>query len=147
MKSSAARAALDLNGAEKLPTYNCRPLLRRDGNGRIHRFLINDTLARDKAIPDGVILPVSATITSSAEFRAGYDRALEVFSRPFMRRYANAYRFGELVNLRSVKENGWKISGKLKKQYPQLEDERRATRILEAIQTAFEGEDLNDTVE
>lgn len=195
----------------------------RDGNGRIHRFLINDTLARDKAMPDGVILPVSATITSSAEFRAGYDRALEVFSRPFMRRYANAYRFGELVNhddgtpsnfifddyddarfawrypdlteqvlytarvvahtvrtemaeeakvlmvfqlalerlkdvvempdqdanriIRSVKENGWKISGKLKKQYPQLEDERRATRILEAIQTAFEGEDLNDTVE
>ena len=30
----------------------------RDGNGRIHRFLINDTLIRDGALPDGVILPV-----------------------------------------------------------------------------------------
>ncbi|KTC54239.1 cell filamentation protein Fic, partial [Pseudomonas fluorescens ABAC62] len=69
----------------------------RDGNGRIHRFLINDTLLRDKALPDGVILPVSATITSSIDFRARYDRTLEVFSRPFMQRYAASYRFGELV--------------------------------------------------
>lgn len=186
----------------------------RDGNGRIHRFLINDTLVRDKAMPDGVILPVSATITSSTEFRSGYDRALEVFSRPFMRRYATAYRFGEVLTyedgtpsnfifedydnarfawrypdltehvlytarvvahtvraemaeeakvlmvfqraleqlkdvvempdqdanriIRSVKDNNWTISGKLKKQYPQLEDERRAARILEAVRSAFE---------
>ncbi|WP_028635084.1 Fic family protein [Pseudomonas parafulva] len=186
----------------------------RDGNGRIHRFLINDTLVRDKAIPDGVILPVSATITNSAEFRSGYDRTLETFSRPFMRRYATSYRFGELKNhedgtpsnfifddyddakfawrypdltehvvyttrlvahtvreemaeeakalivfqcalerlkdvvevpdqdahriIRSIKENGWHISGKLKKQYPQLEDQHRADRILEAIRSAFE---------
>ncbi|CAM5208198.1 hypothetical protein CDEF62S_03385 [Castellaniella defragrans] len=195
----------------------------RDGNGRIHRFLINDTLVRDKAMPDGVILPVSATIASSAEFRSGYDRALEAFSRPFMRRYATSYRFGEIVDyedgtpsnfifddyddarfvwrypdltehvlyiarvvahavrtemaeeakilmlfqlaldrlkdvvempdqdahriIRSVKENGWKISGKLKKQYPQLEDELRAGRILEAVRSAFEGGEVNDTGE
>ncbi|MNN35687.1 hypothetical protein D3C81_1495440 [compost metagenome] len=195
----------------------------RDGNGRIHRFLINDTLVRDKAMPDGVILPVSATITSSAEFRSGYDRALEVFSRPFMRRYATAYRFGEVLTyedgtpsnfifedydnarfawrypdltehvlytarvvahtvrtemaeeakvlmvfqraleqlkdvvempdqdanriIRSVKENNWTISGKLKKQYPQLEDERRATRILEAVRSAFEDWEVNDAGE
>ena len=195
----------------------------RDGNGRIHRFLINDTLVRDRAIPEGVILPVSATITSSAEFRAGYDRALEVFSRPFMRRYATAYHFGETIVhedgtpsnfffddyedarfawrypdltehvlytarvvshtvrremaeearvlmvfqralerikdvvempdpdanriIRSIKENGWKISGKLKKQYPPLEDERRAARILEAIRSAFEGDDVNEAEE
>lgn len=195
----------------------------RDGNGRIHRFLINDTLARDRAIPEGVILPVSATITSSAEFRAGYDRALEVFSRPFMRRYATAYHFGETIDhedgtpsnfffddyedarfawrypdltehvlytarvvahtvrtemaeearvlmvfqralerikdvvempdqdanriIRSVKENGWKISGKLKKQYPPLDDERRAARILEAVRSAFEGDDIDETDE
>ncbi|MDJ0476278.1 Fic family protein, partial [Pantoea eucalypti] len=68
----------------------------RDGNGRIHRFLINDTLIRDGAIPDGVILPVSATITSSMDFRVGYDRTLDVFSKRLMRRYAGCYRFGEL---------------------------------------------------
>lgn len=193
----------------------------RDGNGRIHRFLINDTLVRDKAVPDGVILPVSATITSSAEFRSGYDRSLEVFSRPLMHRYATSYRFGELVTyedgaqsnfvfddyenarfawrypdltehvlytarvvahtvltemaeeakilvifqlalerlkdvvempdqdatriIRSVKENGWRISGKLKKQYPQLEDERRAARIVEAVRSAFEDAESNET--
>jgi hypothetical protein len=186
----------------------------RDGNGRIHRFLINDTLIRDKAVPDGVILPVSATITSSIDFRAGYDRALEVFSRPFMRRYAAAYRFDELVTyedgtrsnfifdeyedacfawrypdltehvlytarvvehtirtemadearvlvifqraqehlkevlempdqdanriIRSIKENGWMVSGKLKKGYPQLEDEGMAQRVVDAVRSAFE---------
>lgn len=185
----------------------------RDGNGRIHRFLINDTLIRDKALPDGVILPVSATITSSIDFRAGYDRTLEVFSRPFMRRYATAYRFGELVTyedgtlsnfifdeyedarfawrypdltehvlytanvvkhtirtemadearvlvifqraqeqlkevlempdqdanriIRSIKENGWKVSGKLKKGYPQLDDDGVAERVVEAVRSAF----------
>ncbi|WP_312451202.1 Fic family protein [Stutzerimonas nitrititolerans] len=186
----------------------------RDGNGRLHRFLINDTLIRDKAVPDGVILPISATITSSIDFRARYDRTLEVFSRPFMQRYATSYRFGELVvyedgtpsNLafddyddaqfawrypdltehvlytaqvvahtvrtemadearvlvifqraqerlkevlempdqdanriiRSLKENGWQVSGKLKKAYPQLNDAHRAERVVEAVRGAFE---------
>ena len=48
-----------------------------DGNGRIHRFLINDTLQRDQAIPPGVIVPLSATITRVREFGHGYDRVLE----------------------------------------------------------------------
>lgn len=68
-----------------------------DGNGRIHRFLINDTLQRDKAIPAGVILPISATITGVRKFGHEYDRTLEMFSRPFMRRYDTAYRFGEML--------------------------------------------------
>ncbi|MDX9668510.1 Fic family protein [Pseudomonas sp. P5_152] len=186
----------------------------RDGNGRIHRFLINDTLIRDKAMPDGVILPVSATITSSIELRARYDRTLEVFSRPFMQRYASSHRFAKLVDyedgttsnlvfddyddaqfawrypdltehvlytaqvvahtvrtemaeearvlvifqhaqerlkevlempdqdanriIRSLKENGWRVSGKLKKTYPQLDDAERAERVVEAVRYAFE---------
>ncbi len=186
----------------------------RDGNGRIHRFLINDTLVRDRAVPDGVILPVSATITGSSDFRTGYDRALEVFSRPFMRRYATAYRFGEVVTcedgtrsnfifdeyadacfawrypdltehvlytarviehtirhemvdearmlatfqlaqerlkdviempgqdanriIRSIKENGWRVSGKLKAEYPRLADEPTARQVVAAVQSAFE---------
>ena len=65
-----------------------------DGNGRISRFLINDVLRRDGAVPEPVILPVSATITSSVIRRRAYDQVLEVFSRPFMRRYAHAWRFG-----------------------------------------------------
>lgn len=73
-----------------------------DGNGRLHRFLINDTLLRDGAIPNGVILPVSASIINSTRFRADYDQVLAVFSRPLMRRYANAYHFGE----RTIAEDG-----------------------------------------
>lgn len=190
----------------------------RDGNGRIHRFLINDTLIRDKAVPDGVILPVSATITRSIDFRARYDRTLEVFSRPFMQRYAASYRFGELIAyedgtssnlvfddgedaqfawrypdltehvlytaqvvahtvhtemadearvlvifqraqerlkevlempdqdanriIRSLKENGWQVSGKLKKTYPQLDDAQRSERVVEAVRSAFEDPEL-----
>ncbi len=65
-----------------------------DGNGRISRFLINDVLRRDKAIPEPFVLPVSATITSSVVNRRGYDQVLERFSRPLMRKYAEAWRFG-----------------------------------------------------
>lgn len=185
-----------------------------DGNGRIHRFLINDTLQRDRALPAGVILPVSATITSVREFGHGYDRVLEVFSRPFMRRYDAAQRFGEMLTyddgvrsnlvfdayedasaawrypdltehavytaklvahtirhemadearvlirfevaqsrikdvlempdpdavrmIRSIKENGWRVSSKLTKEYEVLLDKALALRVVEAVQSAFE---------
>jgi len=66
-----------------------------DGNGRIHRFLINHLLQADHAVPANIIIPVSASIHGSAKGQAEYDRVLEVFSRPFMQRYADAYRFGE----------------------------------------------------
>ena len=65
-----------------------------DGNGRISRFLINDVLRRDKAIPAPFVLPVSATITSSVVNRRGYDQVLALFSKPLMRKYAEAWRFG-----------------------------------------------------
>lgn len=56
-----------------------------DGNGRVHRFLINDILRRDGAIPDPVILPVSAAITEDGAHRRDYDRVLDTISRPLMR--------------------------------------------------------------
>ena len=65
-----------------------------DGNGRISRFLINDVLRRDGAVPPPFILPVSATINSSVIKRRGYDQVLELFSRPFMRRYGEAWQLG-----------------------------------------------------
>jgi Fic/DOC family len=183
-----------------------------DGNGRLHRFLINDSLQRDGAVPAGVILPVSAGITNTREFGHGYDRHLELFSRPFMRRYAEDHRFGPLVTyddgvksnlvfeayedanhawrypdltehavftarlvahtihtdmaeeamrfqlaqqrikdvmempdpdaariIRAIKDNGWQVSGKLVKEYPPLQDLGLALRMVEAVQSAFEG--------
>jgi hypothetical protein len=40
--------------------------------------------------------------------------------------------------IRSLKENGWQVSGKLKKAYPQLDDAHRAERVVEAVRSAFE---------
>ncbi len=55
-----------------------------DGNGRVHRFLINDILRRDGAVPEPVILPVSAVITDDAGGRRSYDRVLDDVSKPLM---------------------------------------------------------------
>ncbi|MDY7574993.1 hypothetical protein RGU77_11975 [Actimicrobium sp. CCI2.3] len=61
---------------------------------RISRFLVNDILRRDNAVPAPYILPISATITHTPSARAGYDQALDRFSRPLMARYKSDYRFG-----------------------------------------------------
>ncbi len=53
-----------------------------DGNGRVHRFLIHNVLARRGFTPKGIMFPVSAAMLRE---RAAYDAALEAFSRPLMR--------------------------------------------------------------
>jgi hypothetical protein len=52
-----------------------------DGNGRLHRFLIHDTLVRDKVVQDGLIIPVSAHILNNLK---EYDAVLEDFSKVLM---------------------------------------------------------------
>jgi len=52
-----------------------------DGNGRIHRFLIHNILARRRYTPAGLIFPVSAAMLQDP---AGYDAALEAFSAPLL---------------------------------------------------------------
>jgi hypothetical protein len=52
-----------------------------DGNGRIHRFLIHNILARRGFTPEGFIFPVSASMRKNP---ADYDASLEAFSRPLM---------------------------------------------------------------
>jgi hypothetical protein len=187
-----------------------------DGNGRISRFLVNDVLRRDNAVPAPFILPISATITNSSSERVGYDRSLEHFSRPLMRAYSERYQFGALVQhadgvesnfvfdaydealpvwrypdltfqaawlgrvikitieqemrseadllrsidrarvavkehlegpntdidqiIRSVRENGWVVSGKLKKAFPMLEDVQLQHDIVASVRAALEGE-------
>ena len=49
-----------------------------DGNGRIHRFLIHNILARRGFTPDDLIFPVSAAMLRG---RQAYDESLEAFSR------------------------------------------------------------------
>ena len=48
-----------------------------DGNGRLHRFLFQDVLARRGVIPMGAALPISAAILDNMH---AYDEALEDFS-------------------------------------------------------------------
>lgn len=52
-----------------------------DGNGRIHRFLIHNILARRGFTPQGVMFPVSAAMLKNP---AGYGASLEAFSRHLM---------------------------------------------------------------
>lgn len=52
-----------------------------DGNGRIHRFLIHNILARRAFTPEGLMFPVSAVML---KHRADYDASLEAFSRPLL---------------------------------------------------------------
>lgn len=52
-----------------------------DGNGRIHRFLIHNILARRGFTPEGIMFPVSAAMLKNP---SEYDASLEAFSRPLM---------------------------------------------------------------
>ena len=54
-----------------------------DGNGRVHRYLIHETLARAGFTPKGIVLPVSAVILANLD---EYVSALEGFSRPLAER-------------------------------------------------------------
>lgn len=66
-----------------------------DGNGRLSRFLINDTLLRDGVIAPPLILPVSVVISANASSRHGYMQSLDLLSRPLMRRLGESIGFGE----------------------------------------------------
>jgi len=52
-----------------------------DGNGRIHRFLIHNILARRSFTPKEIMFPVSASMLKNP---TDYDASLEAFSRPLM---------------------------------------------------------------
>ena len=62
-----------------------------DGNGRIHRFLIHNILARRGFTPQDLMFPVSAVLLREP---TEYDASLEAFSRPLMRLIE--YRLDEL---------------------------------------------------
>jgi hypothetical protein len=64
-----------------------------DGNGRVHRLLINDILRRDVAIEDPMILPVSSVMDQSSAQRRAYDQILDSISRPLMAHVRGHYEF------------------------------------------------------
>ncbi|MCT9123048.1 Fic family protein [Cupriavidus gilardii] len=88
-KSSVVRA-----GAAAFGFVFIHPLA--DGNGRIHRFLVNDVLRRDGAVPKPFVLPISAVITEKPQNVVRYDEVLEQFSAPLMARYSDRYAFKDV---------------------------------------------------
>ncbi len=52
-----------------------------DGNGRIHRYLINHILAKMKFTPQGIIFPVSSAILERID---DYRQVLESYSQPLL---------------------------------------------------------------
>jgi hypothetical protein len=64
-----------------------------DGNGRLHRFLINDVLRRDGVVAEPMILPVSSLIDRDSSERRAYDRVLDEISRPLMGALSGSYEF------------------------------------------------------
>ena len=85
--SPVARAALVSFGFVYL-----HPMV--DGNGRISRFLINDVLRRDDALPAPYIAPISAILQKADLRPLNYDGALEIFSRPLMQQNQCHWSFG-----------------------------------------------------
>ena len=67
-----------------------------DGNGRVHRFLINDALRRDGVVEEPMIVPVSALITRDAAEQRAYTRLLDTVSRPLMTALTGTYGFTEV---------------------------------------------------
>lgn len=65
-----------------------------DGNGRISRFLINDSLRRDGAVPSPHIMPISVCLQRADLRPLSYDGALELFSRPLLQHYQGHWSFG-----------------------------------------------------
>jgi hypothetical protein len=65
-----------------------------DGNGRISRFLINDILRCDGALPAPYIVPISAVLQRADLRPLSYDGVLELFSRPLMQQYQNRWSLG-----------------------------------------------------
>ncbi len=64
-----------------------------DGNGRVHRFLINDVLRRDGAVQAPMVLPVSSLISNYAADRRAYDDMLDSVSAPLMKALSGQYAF------------------------------------------------------
>lgn len=89
-----------------------------DGNGRVHRFLINDVLANDKLLQRGVILPISAIMLRK---HREYDEALESFSKPLMAEVAYELDTDERLTV----VNGAEVAGYYK--FPDM------TRIAEYL--------------
>lgn len=77
-----------------------------DGNGRIHRFLINDILRRDGQTSESVILPISGAIIQDDASRKAYSDVLDGVSKAVMKSLDGQYGFGNTTQYKDgIKSN------------------------------------------
>lgn len=98
-----------------------------DGNGRIHRFLIHDMLARDGVVEQGLVIPISAHML---QHMSEYDMILESYSKPLMQRV----KFSVLENGELKIDNSGEVGSYYR--YPDLtsQSEYLAKAIFSTIQ-------------
>lgn len=68
-----------------------------DGNGRVHRLLINDILRRDRQTRDPIILPISKAIIEDGSSRKAYNQVLDTISKAVMKSLDGQYQFKEHI--------------------------------------------------
>ncbi|MCB2155051.1 Fic family protein [bacterium] len=98
-----------------------------DGNGRIHRFLIHNILARCGFSPPGIMFPVSAAMLNHL---AQYDASLESFSRPLLS-----------ILEYNLDDNGrMNVIGETRDHYRFLDFTNQAEALFEFVQVTIEKE-------
>ena len=96
-----------------------------DGNGRLHRFLIHNILAKKNFTPKGMIFPVSATMLRHMSV---YDETLELFSKPLLRLIDYSFDLNEGVQVHNETKSFY--------QYPDMT--LFAKQLFEFIQETIE---------
>ena len=98
-----------------------------DGNGRIHRFLIHNILAKKRFTPQGFIFPISATMLRKIK---EYDETLELFSKPLL----------PLVNYKIDSDGGMEVINDTSLHYKYIDMTVIAERLFGFIQDTIENE-------
>lgn len=98
-----------------------------DGNGRIHRFLIHNILARRGFTPAGLIFPISAAMLNNLD---AYDAALETFSKSLIR----------LIDFTLSEDGQMKVNNQTSVHYRYPDMTAIAESLFDFIQTTIEKE-------
>jgi hypothetical protein len=98
-----------------------------DGNGRIHRFLIHNILAKSRFTPRGLIFPISATMLRKIK---EYDETLELFSGPLL----------PLVDFELDSDGRMEVKNETAVHYKYIDMTAIAERLFGFIQDTIENE-------
>jgi hypothetical protein len=98
-----------------------------DGNGRIHRFLIHNILAKKGFTAKSLIFPISATMLRKIK---DYNETLELFSKPLL----------QLLDYELESDGRMKVKNETALHYKYIDMSAIAERLFEFIQETIETE-------